>query len=511
MNQFYGYIRVSTARQGDGVSLPQQRAAIEQYAQRHGYEIAQWFEEQETAAKSGRPVFGEMIKHLGRGNARGVIIHKIDRSARNLRDWADLGELIDGGVEVHFANEALNLHSRGGRLSADIQAVVAADYIRNLREETKKGFWGRLKQGLFPMPAPVGYVNNGAGKPKTLDPKTAPLVRKAFELYGTGRYNLNSLCRELSRLGLRRKTGTSIQPNRLSRILNNPFYMGLIHIATSNETFRGAHEPLVSRRLFDRVQTILQGKLNTRTIKHDFLFRRRLTCKNCGYSLIGERQKGHVYYRCQGRGCPTTSIREEEVEEAVLKQLSLLRFSSGEHRWFRRKLADMKIHDADEREKLSEALRLQIVQIEDRLNRLTDAYIDRLIEKELFEQRKGALLAERTELEQRFAECRGGKVSPSGALENFLERADSAYLAYKRGLPEEKRDLLDSLTSNRAVSGKTPEIMLAFPFNEVANRIESSDGSPGRDIHRTSARLLSRILNALERRGKRLVEEKMAA
>src|ERR1039457_847246 len=137
MNHFYGYIRVSAARQGEGVSLQQQRAAIEQYAQRHSLEISRWFEELETAAKSGRPLFSEMIKQLKRGSARGVIIHKIDRSARNLRDWADLGELIDHGTEVHFANETLDLHTRGGRLSADIQAVVAADYIRNLREKNR--------------------------------------------------------------------------------------------------------------------------------------------------------------------------------------------------------------------------------------------------------------------------------------------------------------------------------------------------------------------------------------
>jgi site-specific DNA recombinase len=70
--------------------------------------------------------------------------------------------LLDAGVEVHFANESLDLHTRGGRLSADIQAVVAADYIRNLREETKKGFYGRLKQGIYPMGAPLGYINKKA-------------------------------------------------------------------------------------------------------------------------------------------------------------------------------------------------------------------------------------------------------------------------------------------------------------------------------------------------------------
>jgi len=87
-----------------------------------------------------------MLKGLGSGDVNGVIIHKIDRSARNLRDWADLGELIDAGVLVHFANESLDLHSRGGRLPADIQAVVAADYVRNLREETRKGLYGRLRE-----------------------------------------------------------------------------------------------------------------------------------------------------------------------------------------------------------------------------------------------------------------------------------------------------------------------------------------------------------------------------
>src|SRR2546422_5562400 len=206
MKKCFGYIRVSTPKQGErGVSLQEQRDAIVRYAQRFQLEIASWFEERETAAKRGRPMFNRMLHLLRTGQAGGVIIHKIDRSARNLKDWADLGELIDQGVEVYFANESLDLHSRGGRLSADIQAVVAADFIRNLREETRKGFYGRLKQGILPLPAPVGYVDQGAGKPKMPDPARAPLVRKAFELYATGRHNLDTLGDELFGFGLRNR------------------------------------------------------------------------------------------------------------------------------------------------------------------------------------------------------------------------------------------------------------------------------------------------------------------
>src|SRR5437899_1697442 len=184
---YFSYIRVSTVRQGQsGTSLAEQREAIGRHAQRWNLRIVQEFEEKETAAKSGRPVFRQMLNDLKRGKADGVIIHKIDRSARNLRDWAELGEIIDNGVDVQFANENLDLESRGGRLSADIQAVVAADYIRNLREETRKGFYGRLRQGLYPRPAPPGYLDCGGGKPKEPDPVQAPLVRQAFELYATG-------------------------------------------------------------------------------------------------------------------------------------------------------------------------------------------------------------------------------------------------------------------------------------------------------------------------------------
>src|SRR3954470_8443641 len=177
---YIGYIRVSTVKQGTkGVSLQEQRDAIFRYAERNHLSVTLWLEEIETAAKRGRAIFNQMLSLLRSRKARGVILHKLDRGARNLKDWADVGELVDQGVEVHFANDNLDLQSRGGRLSADIQAVVAADYIRNLREETRKGFYGRLKQGLFPMRAPIGYVDQGKGKPKTIDLIQGPLVRRA--------------------------------------------------------------------------------------------------------------------------------------------------------------------------------------------------------------------------------------------------------------------------------------------------------------------------------------------
>ncbi|MCA1637728.1 MAG: recombinase family protein [Acidobacteria bacterium] len=199
---YFAYIRVSTVRQGQlGTSLAEQRAAIERHARQKNLKIIKEFQEQETAAKGGRPVFRALMQALREKKATGVIMHKIDRGARNLKDWAELGELIDAGIEVHFANENVDMYSRGGRLSADIQAVVAADYIRNLREEVKKGFYGRIRQGYYPMPAPIGYLDQGGGKVKVLDPASAPLIRRTFELYASGQFSVAALVIRMRQLG----------------------------------------------------------------------------------------------------------------------------------------------------------------------------------------------------------------------------------------------------------------------------------------------------------------------
>lgn len=477
--------------------MQEQKDAIVRYAARNRLEIAAWFEERETAAKRGRPVFTQMLKDLRRGKAVGVIIHKIDRSARNLKDWADLGEFIDQGIEVHFANESLDLHSRGGRLSADIQAVVAADFIRNLREETRKGFYGRIKQGLYPLPAPLGYLNTGKGKVKELDPVKAPLVKKAFQLYGSGQYNLDGLVETLYLLGLRNRNGSKVTRNGVSIILNNPFYIGLIRLRRTSEVFPGSHPPLIGKSVFDRVQDILKGKTNRRIHKHDFLFRRMVTCANCKRSLIGESKKGHVYYRCQNKNCPITCIREEAIEQEILSHFSRLRFSDEEQAYIDQKLRQLKSDWVQDEKEALNKLRFRLTYIQTHMDRLTDAYLEQLIDKDLFGRRKASLLMEQKGIEEKLAALNEKTRSVPDKLAELLELAKSAYLQYEFGLPEQKRDLVKILFSNRLTHGKKLDFTLSFPFIELENRFKNTNGVPYWNRPRTFEEILRRILEGV--------------
>lgn len=495
LNTYFGYIRVSTARQGErGVSLPEQKSAIERHAGKFNLPITTWFEERETAAKKGRPIWNQMLKELRMGKAQGVVIHKIDRSARNLKDWADLGELIDQGIEVHFANESLDLHSRGGRLSADIQAVVAADYIRNLREEAKKGLYGRLKQGVYPFRAPIGYLDQGSGKAKTIDPAKGPLIRQAFELYGTGQWSIPTLMDELYRRGLRNHAGKRVTRNGLHTILRNPFYTGVMRIVASGETYLGNHEALISKSLFDRVQDILHGRVGTRVYLNDFLFRRYVICTGCGYSLIGERQKGHTYYRCHAKACPRTIVREEAIAVTVAEGLKQLQFSEREKVYLTERITELKANWIKDRESALQAMKMRNEQVIERLNRLTDAYLDQAVEKEMFEERKTALIHERRTLEDQIRDYETNQRSVPEELQKFVELAGNAYSLYQGADPAKRRRLLRIVTSNCRITTKTLDFVYQTPFREIAAREKDDDGRPSKEMRLTLLPLLDRLV-----------------
>jgi DNA invertase Pin-like site-specific DNA recombinase len=494
--QYFSYIRVSTQRQGQtGTSLTEQQAAIERYANKSNLAIVKRFEEQETAARQGRPAFLEMLKLLRRGTANGVIIHKVDRSARNLKDWADLGSLIDSGIEVHFAGESLDLSSRGGRLSADIQAVVASDYIRNLREEVKKGFYGRLKQGLYPRPAPIGYLDQGQGKAKEPDPQRAPFIKQAFTLYATGKYSIKSLAEKLTDLGLRNKSGKKISENGLNTVLKNYFYTGLMKIAKTGEIYQGLHHPLVSPPLFERVQRVLSGKTVDKRLSHYFVFRRLLTCQNCQYKLIAERQKGYVYYRCQIADCPQKTIREELVEKELFYYLKKLAFNEQENRYLQQAVKNKYGEIEVLKENKLQVLRIQIEKCRERLSKLTDFFVDGVIDRELFVEKKNNLVIEEQKLQREINSFDEIQRAALTKTEQFLELANQAYLSYQWGTEEEKRELVKFFTSNFFINGKSVLIKLTLPFEIVVNRPLITGGGPRRLIPRTLAALLGQLLS----------------
>lgn len=487
MKSCYGYVRVSTQKQGDGVSLEAQREAILGFASRNDITITRWFEEKQTAAKGGRPVFSSMIRLLKQRQASGVVIHKIDRSARNFADWAKIGELSDVGIDVHFAAESLDFRSRGGRLSADIQAVIAADYIRNLREETLKGITGRLKQGLYPFKAPLGYLDQGGGKPKTVDPVRGPLIRELLEAYATGQHSIRSLIVLSKHSGLRNHHQKPLHKSGIEKIINNPFYAGIIRIETTGATYEGVHEPLISAATWQQIQDVKAGKCGKKVTRHNHTYRGLFRCQHCDTAMIPEKQKGFIYYRCHTPACATKCVREEQIERSVQFILTNVHLTDADIR----RLTDEARTWIEQEETSNTSLnttKLQLAELEARLDRLTDALIDRLIDEETFKERKERLLVERQTLREKLT---SGDAQPTADdIREFLERIKSLAATYEMALPRQKRQILEWATSNRLVSERNVLVEPSPWLRATQEALSVYSGDPCRDTSRNHVRLL---------------------
>lgn len=483
MKKCFGYVRVSTTKQGDGVSLDAQRDAILRFAGSNDITITKWFEEQETAAKSGRPVFNAMIRLLKQRRADGVVMHKIDRSARNFADWAKVGDLADAGINVHFATESLDFNSRGGRLSADIQAVIAADYIRNLRDEIKKGIYGQLDRGLYPFRAPVGYLDQGGGKPKVPDPARAPLIRTAFELYGSGTHSLRTLLKELERRGLRNQHGRPLSKCGLETVLANPFYCGLIRIRKTGEVYPGAHEPLISVSLFETVQNIKAGKAGKKVTRHNHTYRGLFRCGICNAAMTPEFQKGHTYYRCQERECPTKCVREEALEQAVEGALSRIQLSDENVAWL---IGCFEAWWNARREvDTGNTAAMQLGQVKARLDKLTEAMLDNIVDRDTYAEQREKLILEKLRIEEDVRKAQEARNEPSW-IRQFLELIKSLAATYISADPNEKREIVQIATSNRTVSGKNIGIAPADWLLAAEDAIAGLIGAPPRPNFRSS-------------------------
>lgn len=183
------YARVSTDKQArKELSIPAQIVAMKEYAKRNGWKVVGHFvDEGESAKTADRPELKRLIQHCKEEkNVDIVLVHKIDRLARNLIDYATIKAILkQKGIKLVSVSEPFD-DNPIGHLLENIIASISEWYSANLGEEIKKANLAKLKRGEWPHKPPFGYksIKGPNGRVRHLpDSKTAPLVRQAFELF----------------------------------------------------------------------------------------------------------------------------------------------------------------------------------------------------------------------------------------------------------------------------------------------------------------------------------------
>jgi site-specific DNA recombinase len=331
------YLRVSSAQQvekdltEEGYSIPAQREACHRYLEQKGWDLAGEFTDAgESARSADRPALQEMLRAVHDDpTIKFVVVHKVDRIARNLEDHAGIrAALSKSGARLVSASEGID-DTASGRMVEGILASIAEYYSANLSNEIKKGMRQKIKMGGWPWPAPIGYLNKReaiSGRNVAsivVDPDRAPLIQEGFERYATGQISVNRLASLMEAKGLRTpRYGKVVSGSRWLEIFRNPFYLG--RVVYEGEEFEGAHEAIITPELFAKVETVimLRNYAGTRDNRHFHHLKGTLRCGECGNLLSFSRSKGrharYDYFYCLSKSrCSQPFIPTDEAEEVV--------------------------------------------------------------------------------------------------------------------------------------------------------------------------------------------------
>ena len=465
--KFFLYARKSTDEpERQVLSIEAQLFELREYAKKEGLNIVREFVESKTAKEPGREIFNDMISRIEEGEAEGIIAWHPDRLARNSVDGGRVIYLIDTGKIATLQFPTFWFDSTPeGKFMLNIAFGQSKYYVDNLSENIRRGIRQKLRNGIWPAWAPLGYVNDKEKRCIVIDKQKAKLIKKAFELYATGEYPLSSIRKKINLAGLVGKKGKLLSVSNYQYMLKNPIYYGVIRY--NGELYDGKHEPIITKKLFDTVQEVMKRKSKPkgRTLK-PYVYRGFFHCGECGCFITTETQKGHNYLRCTKRKNPCSQkyTREEIITSQGQEEIKKVSLSSA---W-----VDACVQELEkERTQTKQAegsfvlkLRNESIEIEQKLDSLLDLQLSGALSQEEYVAKKTKLLNQKIDISEKITASTQKSDNRFEPLLNFLKATNQAEKIAAQENPERIRDFLKKIGSNFHIAERTLVCELKKPL-----------------------------------------------
>ena len=530
------YKRKSTEPEDRQVaSLTDQEHSLDQLAQQlklKTSQIVEEIEESRSAKSSGtRPGFNNMLTMIRRGQVNAIMAWHADRLSRNLGDVTTLVDLLESGRLVAI----ITPQHVFGDTPMD-KYMIATECLRakldndNKSANIKRGLAGKIRSGWRPGPAPIGYLpdtNSQLGTRRIhIDPERFPLVRRAWDLLLSGKYLPSEIQQiantewKLRTRATRRQGGNPLTMAHLYKLFHNPFYYGSFWWknpeAGVKELKVGKHQPMVTKREFDRVQEMLARGLKPRPQRRSFAYTGLITCGECGCAVTASHHRNALctkcmrLFACQARpGCPKcntpigqmTNVRTyhyeyyhctrsrnpqcsqkavetKYLENQIVEQLRSIDIDSKHLQLALEYLKDRLIHFSKTRAPMIKSLTAANREVADRLTRLENEYTSpqntdyALFSPSRFKERKRQLMQDGEKIKERIKEVEQG-VPPSWLNPTVATFKFCAYARYHllNGDLKTKRAILSGLASDLRLTNRQLTMTMYAPYLFVAQAV----------------------------------------
>jgi DNA invertase Pin-like site-specific DNA recombinase len=482
--KYIAYIRKSTDEEKRQVtSLDAQRRELRDFAKRDRLGVVDTIEESRTAKEPGRPLFNRMLDRIERGEANGIIVWDVDRLYRNPVDEGRVRWMLQRGIIASIRTPTRSYFPADAGLLIAVEGGRATDFIIHHKRDVARGVREKLLRGEWPGQKPVGYIYDHRLRNIVPDKKRAKIVETIFQEVSGGRYSLLAVSDRLAQFGIRNKSGKQWSKSQIHGFLTNRLYTGVM--VWSGETFEGKYKPIVSPELFKKVQDALKIRSKPRKVRngHNFPFCGLFRC-TCGSMISAQWAKGHGglyrYYRCTRKTgvCSEPYTQEKSVADQCLEMMKPLAISPEQANFVRALIDEETQKDSQSLETESAEMTDKISAVQKKLNRLTQGFLDELIDEESYQASKSDLVIEKTGLKREKERLHRTRSSfwnePAKEVINVMEMAGKMQTEKS---PQEISRLVHKVGTNRLLSRKTVTFSFAEPYDFIPSLLASVEAS----------------------------------
>ncbi|AZJ33996.1 recombinase family protein [Tenacibaculum singaporense] len=461
--------RVSTTDQKDnGYSLLQQKDLLYEYCNKHSINVVKYLEEDYTGTTLERPQIKKLRQLIKTNQVDLVLFHKWDRFSRKTsQGLVEIENIQSKGVEINAIAEYIDFKVPQQRMMLFMYLGLGEVENAVRSQRTKNGIIGALKEGRHVNKAPIGYINgkdpNNPSKPLIQPcPEKAPLIEAIFKEYATGLYSQESLRKKYHKLGINRTK------SQFSNLLSNIKYAGKIMVPENNgdpmKIIDALHEAIIDPVTFHKVQQIKNNKANARintkkSSKHEEQLPLRggvLKCAKCGNNLTGSPSKSrngnyHYYYHCNARKGCGERFKVELAHTELEKILTSLKPPTEVVELFKEILVDEYKSNQSNRLNTVKKLKKLKTQIEEKLDNLTEKFIDDSIDKETYNRLKNKYNNQINDLIIDIDEHSDYQKDINLYVDFGVQLLTSLNKFYKKATTEIKRKIIGSIFSEKLV------------------------------------------------------------
>ncbi len=442
------------------LSLESQESELKKIAEINNLDIVKVFTESMSAKSQGRPVFNQMLKMIQQGKADAILCWKLNRLARNFIDGGQIIDLLQKGIIKQIKTYEATHNPDENSLILAVNFGMANQFIRDLSVDVKRGNRTKLEKGDYPNRPPVGYLNDKLNKKIIVDEERKKYVVRMFELYSTGGYSFKEISEILFTEGLSSKSGKQIRKDKIQEMLKNPFYYGAMK--WNDKLYQGNHTPFIPKHLYDTCQEVGEKRKHPHAEKHFFPLRGFLTCEICGcmYTTTLKKGKYNYYYCTNGKGiCDShkSYMTDNDIYERFVPILEMLTVDEELVEIMYQSALEQSYADNEYFDETIQNLTSTLNSLTERESRLLDAFLDKSISKEIYDNKALEISNSIFKVKQDIQEIKTKKENIASTLEPIKKLFLDCNIWFKTFIdlkPQEKHEVIKKSLWNLSIKDK---------------------------------------------------------